>query len=544
MLVAPVLSVHAQTLTVGQSQTNATCFGSCNGSASVNPSGGSPPYTFVWSPNSAFTSSVNGLCAGNYYCVVTDNVGASVTATFVITEPPQIMLSVSTTDILCYASCTGSATVTATGGTGSYMYSWAPSLGTSPTPCCACAGNYTCTVTDNNGCTSTITMTITQPPAWSASITVISNVNCAGGNDGSAEVNVNGNTPPYTYSWSPNGATSDSVTNLSAGSHTCTVTDSTGCTVYSTVTITQPPQISYTATVVNPLCNGETGTVTIVMSGGVPPYSGDSTYNFFAGTNLVVLSDANGCSSPIFVVLQDPPPLFASIAQTVNPSSCGASDGSLNINVGGGTPGYTYQWSNNVTTQDQSGLGAGIYFCTITDANGCTQILTTSLTDPTAPSVSYIEPNDTACYGVTPPYALSGGFPSGGTYSGPGVSGGIFDPMNANMGINYIVYTYTDSNGCTRSVYDVIYVDLCLDVPSQSESTARIYPNPSSGIFTVATGPGAVITVYNSLGSLIMSEVASGSKSEIDLTALAEGIYLVAVEQKAARVTQLILLSR
>ncbi|MFI5151498.1 MAG: hypothetical protein ACHQRM_17355, partial [Bacteroidia bacterium] len=176
------------------------------------------------------TSGVTGLSAGPnvFQWTISNSPCASSSAQVTINGGVSPSVSSSSgTPLNCRSVCTGQATVTASGGTGTLTYSWTPSGGTAATtPASLCAGNYTCTVTDNNGCTTTQVVAVTQP-ATSLSTTpgAITNVNCHGATTGAASISASGGTAGYTYSWTPSGGTGTSASGLGAGTYTCTVTD-------------------------------------------------------------------------------------------------------------------------------------------------------------------------------------------------------------------------------------------------------------------------------------------------------------------------------
>lgn len=523
-------------------QTGALCYGSSTGSASVTVTGGTPSYSYSWIPTGGTAATATGLPAGTYSCLITDANGCSVTQTVSITEPPALAITGTQTNVTCFSSCDGVASVNISGGTSPYDYNWNPSAPISPTVSNLCAGSYTCIVTDVNGCTIDMSFTLTSPPMLTATSTG-TNVSCAGGSDGSSVISSTGGTAPYSYQWSPAGGNSDTATGLSAGTYACTITDANGCTVTSSVNITEPSPLVASDSVIAPLCNGGIGTVIITGTGGTSPYSGDSTYSVSAGTYLYVLTDANGCASTISVTLSDPPPLVAFISLTIDPSTCGGTDGSIDISPAGGTPGYTYLWSNSNTTEDLTGVTQGAYSCTITDNNGCTTSVNSSLNDPNPPAVTYSEPVSTICFDDAS-INLSSGSPAGGTWSGPGVASGVFDPSVAGNGSQVITYTYTDSLNCTSSATDAIVVDPCTGITESNSEGLQVYPNPSAGVFNVTCETGATINIYNALGSLVVSENATASQTQVDLRGFSDGVYILCVQTRDALYTQRIILSK
>ena len=217
---------------------NVLCNGGNTGSATASAVGGTTAYSFAWS-NGATTAAVTSLAAGTYTVTVTDANLCMDTETITITEPTPLVASIlSSSNISCFGLFDGSATAAGSGGTAPYTYSWSSGANTA-TASGLGAGTFTISVTDANGCLDTETVTITQPTLLVASTALINNVSCNGGNDGSASVSGSGGTTPYSYSW-PLGDTSATVNNLSVGTHIATVTDASGCSDTSSITITEP----------------------------------------------------------------------------------------------------------------------------------------------------------------------------------------------------------------------------------------------------------------------------------------------------------------
>ena len=220
---------------------NINCKGQCTGTATANPVNGTSPITYLWS-NSQTTPTITGLCAGTYTVIITD-ADTTATAAVTITQPiaPLAAGISSFANATCNALCNGKATATASGGTPGYTYSWnSTPVQISSTASGLCAGNYTVTITDSKGCTTTQTVTINQPTALVASIAAPTNVTCKGFCNGSATVNASGGTPGYTFLWNlvSGGQTTSTPTDLCAGVDTVTVTDANGCSMRDTVTIT------------------------------------------------------------------------------------------------------------------------------------------------------------------------------------------------------------------------------------------------------------------------------------------------------------------
>ncbi|MEI6436323.1 MAG: T9SS type A sorting domain-containing protein, partial [Bacteroidota bacterium] len=217
---------------------NVNCFGGTNGTATVTVSGGTSPYTYLWS-NSQTTATTTGLSAGQYTVTVTGTGGCKAIALATITQPDLLIAQiVASTNATCNGLSNGTATVNATGGITGYTYLWS-NLQTTATATGLSQGTYTVTVTDTHNCTATANVSITQSSLLSASVTVNQNVTCYGGNDGIATVTVSGGAQPFIINWS-NGSSGTVATGLTAGNYQITIFDANGCTASANVTITQP----------------------------------------------------------------------------------------------------------------------------------------------------------------------------------------------------------------------------------------------------------------------------------------------------------------
>src|SRR5690606_36313958 len=244
-----------------------------------------------------------------YSVTIRDTNGCAKTETATITEPNVLAIASSShTEVTLYGDNDGSATLSATGGTAPYTYSWTPSGGTNATATGLIAGTYTVTVTDANGCTVTESFTVIQPIPLMVQSTSQTNVKCNGGSNGTATITAMGGNAPYTYLWSPSGGTNATATGLAAGTYSVLVTDATANTITETFVITEPGII--TATVSNQSnvqCNGgNTGTATLTVTGGTAPFTyawshglnttNATVSNLAAGNYVVVVTDANGCT--------------------------------------------------------------------------------------------------------------------------------------------------------------------------------------------------------------------------------------------------------
>ena len=250
---------------------------------------------------------------------VTDNCGASETASVIITQPVSLSASANTAvNILCNGASSGSASSNILGGTSPYTYSWSPSGGSGQNATNLSAGIYTLVITDNNGCTATAFTTITQPSSIGVSASASSNISCNGANTGSATSTATGGPSPYTYSWSPAGGTGANASNLSAGTYTITVTDNNGCTGTATTNIngiSVKPEITgfdfickEATTTLAALDTGTAGALKYLWSTGAT----SSTITVSSsGTYSVVIQNGNCEDSTSVNVALDNPGIFA-----------------------------------------------------------------------------------------------------------------------------------------------------------------------------------------------------------------------------------------
>ena len=305
--------------------------------------------------------------------------------------------------ILCYGDCNSTLSATAN-GSGPIQYSWnTVPVQTTPVATNLCAGIYTVTITDSVGCSSSASMTITQPTQLQVTVNQVDyngwNITCNGMCDGIASASVSGGTPPYAYSWC-NGFTTPSCSTLCAGTCYLIVADGNGCIDTAFFTVTEPPLLTVNITDLDfngwdEPCNGDClDTLTALASGGTPPYTfiwsngciSSSCPNLCAGTYSVTVTDVNGCTASASYTVTEPPLLTMGTPIITNPSCNACPDGSLCLGPhGGGTPAYTYSISPNLGNFNGNcwqNLPAGIYAICITDANGCTACVSDTLVDP------------------------------------------------------------------------------------------------------------------------------------------------------------------
>ncbi len=318
-------------ITASVTSTQAGCT-VANGSATVNPSGGTPPYTYSWSTAPLqVTQTASLLSAGMYSVTVTDAHGCTISHSVAITatSSPSVTATISS-NVLCTGYNTGIATANASGGTASYTYLWTPSGANTQTAVNLSVGTYTVKVTDSNGCTATALATITQPLAITTTI-ILTNPTCNGGNNGTATVTASGGTPAYTYQWN-NGQISQTVTGLIAGTYTVQVTDANGCLQMTPVIIIQPAPLNFSVS----------ATSYCVMNPTQLSATGTTTYHWAPSSGLSCTTCANPTANP-------------SVTTTytlTNSQGCGAAVVTVNVN----TPSYPQICISLVDTLSQHNI--------------------------------------------------------------------------------------------------------------------------------------------------------------------------------------------
>ncbi|MEZ4722298.1 MAG: T9SS type A sorting domain-containing protein [Flavobacteriales bacterium] len=433
--------------------------GAANGSATASPTGGTGSYTYAWS-NGSSSAAASSVSSGTYTVTISDANGCTLVDQATVNDAGAPLIGLSVTNVIsCNGSTNGQITASVSGGAAPYSYAWAGSSSTTAVASSLGAGTYTLTVTDNLGCAISGNLTISQPAVLVAASTLISNVSCNGGSNGSVSASATGGTTGYTYSWS-NGGTSSSITSLPAAAYTVTVTDAHGCTNTSSKTVTQPTLLTASvSTVSNVSCNGgSNGSLLSTPSGGTSGYtylwsnaqtSATST-GLSASTYTVTVTDANSCTTTASGTVTQPTVMVASISGFNNALCFGSNDGDATAAGSGGTAGYSYLWSSSATSATATGLAAGNYTVTVTDANGCTDTETTTIGQPTLLVSDIVDSSDATCFGYndggSEASATGGTSPYSYDWSGS-QTGSIVSTLVAGTH----TVTVTDDHGCTST---------------------------------------------------------------------------------------------
>jgi gliding motility-associated-like protein len=471
----------------------------CSGGSAVvgiSGNGGTAPY---------IGTGLVSVIAGVYSYTITDANGCSASTSINVIQPTVLSVAILGQDVVCFGANNGQASTNVIGGTANYSYLWSNSsinnniIGLSP-------GSYSVIVTDANGCVAYDTVLINEPPQLLASSTLVSPILC---NGGTAAVNVTatGGVGPYF---------GVGISNLPAGTNNIIVTDMNGCTATTTITITQPTLLVPNSIVSSPiLCNGGSAIVTVSATGGIAPYIGTGNFTVIAGTYNYTVTDANGCIAITTITVTQPALLTASINAT-NVTCNGANNGQALAVISGGTPGFTYLWSNSQTTIGISTLVPATYFVLVTDANGCTANATTTITQPAVLTMATAQTN-ILCFGnATGSITIS---PSGGTSPYFYLwSNGMTTQNLTNILAGTYSLVLTDNNGC------VINGTFTLTQPATAITASETHVN----VLCFANNTGAIdLTVSGGVPGY--TYLWSNSATTQDLINLIAGTYTVLI---------------
>ncbi len=408
-------------------------------------------------------------------------------------DETTLNLNLSAGNILCNG---GSTTITAsgTGGAPPYLYSFnGGSFGTSNN-FSATAGSHGVTIKDANNCLGTNTIDIDEPDVITIDPIEITHVACSGGNTGAINITVSGGTGTYTYRWSNNRTTQDLV-NVSGNTYSVTVADANACTASASATVN--PRLALTLTKTNVICNGGSdGTASATATAGTPDYNyewsnGETTETITglsAGTYTCTVMDALGCTRSKSIHVGQPSAI--GISGIMTKVDChGAATGSIAITINNGVAPFTYNWSDGASTEDRSGLEAGSYTLSVTDANGCTREKSFNVTQPTALTLN-LSVDNVSCHGAADGAILAS------------VTGGV---------------KFSNSNLCKAERY-------CFEW--SRGDTARITSGLETGIYTVSVTDANGCSI---VGSATVTEPSLLEITEVLVESLPNGKYKLTV---------------
>ncbi|MCC7246514.1 MAG: hypothetical protein IT269_12605, partial [Saprospiraceae bacterium] len=506
-----------------------TCNGYTDGVITALPVGGQSPYGYYWQ-NGQGGQTLLGVGAGTYGVTVTDALGETATASYTLSQPAPVVATISPSGFPC-GGMAGTLNASLSSPNAVVSYLWDNGATTQSIQVSA-SGNYFATLTDAIGCADVADFFL--PPGGVSSITVFPQYNiakplCNGQSNGSATVvNVWGQNPPFTYKWS-NGVSNAPLTNVPSGSYTLTFTDAQGCTMADTVVVPVQPAVIVDLVVGNINCYKYEGSgmVNALASGGVSPYTyawtpniGPSSFvqNVHSGTYTVTVTDANGCTLSATNTVHIADSIKVTFSNII--PSCGGNTGSATITATGGTPPYTYNWSNQYYGSTVTGLAPGTYYVCTMDAMNCTKDTTITIPGTSALNVQLLL-TKALCPGVNNGQVTAVVTPPGAyNYSWniyPGLNVGMLNDVPANT---TVTVTVTDPNtGCQGTATGYIGTHHAITVDVTDVDVNCLGGNNGSATAVPANGTAPYSYVWTSAGSVIDTTASINN--------LAVGIYQV-----------------
>ncbi|MGZ4042090.1 MAG: T9SS type B sorting domain-containing protein, partial [Bacteroidia bacterium] len=517
-----------------------TCNGICDGSVTLNTSGGTPSYTYNWTPAAPNSSVITNVCAGTLTVQIIDSNLCPSTQTVNVQSIQNIAVTTATTNNLCFGSCAGSASVTTiSNGIAPFTENWSNGQFGS-TASALCNGIYTVMVTASNGCTNNFTTSITSPAQISAT-NAITSPSCNLCN-GVSIATATGGVGPYTYSWT-SGATTSTATNLCAGLYQVLVTDNFGCNQIINVPISNVPGITgENFTIVNEQCAGScNGAATVQAVGGIAPITytwlttpavtNSVAVSLCSGSYFVQMQDAQGCIRTSSTTIGSAPGL--TLSPFISPPTCGATDGTISIVPSGGTGPYTYTWIPSGNSSSLTNIGPGNYTVSVTDVNGCSKTSAFTLSNFNNPSITYTQTN-VNCFGACTGSIVALGTSTAGpvTYSWS-AGGGLSTITNVCPGVITLTVTSTADNCIALQSFTVtdnpamqLSISNVQNVKCFGDCDGQVTLIPSGGIlpYTFTWTPGSASNPQFSLCAGTYSGTVIDSKGcSITTTATING---------------------
>lgn len=467
------VTISVDNISLTETHNDASACGASDGSIDITVVGGTPSFTYSWSPNSDITQDVTGLGLGAYTVTVTDNIGCTTDLTVNIQQPSLLTLSGVVTDATSCGGNQGSINLTVSGSSGTVTYSWENQstgavIATTEDVSGLGAGTYVVSVNDANGCAQIASFTVNQP--LSATVSAGSDlITC---DEDSVTLTASASGAGNTFSWTPTASIIGSSTGQTitaypgvTTTYTVTVTTPQGCTSQDSVIVNVSGMV-ITATVSNvTICGGSDGAITVNVSNGTAPYTYDwvnssattpTINNLPVGAYTVIITDFNGCIDTLTNTTVADPSNISVIGVATDISNCmGVNDGAIDISVTGGTGAYTYNWTGTGISQgveDQNNLAAGNYSVVVTDAANCSGSAGFVI-DPSAPINADAGQDIFTCSGSSVNLNATGGT----TYTWTPASSAthsLNDPNIANpiatvSNTTTLVVTVSDAGGCT-----------------------------------------------------------------------------------------------
>lgn len=433
-----------------------SCNGFDDGSLWISSFSGIGVDSIIWLTNPLqYGDSISGLLAGTYQVRILDSLGCDSVFEITVYEPSPLLHNFdSVSHPSCFGLNDGYLSASSTGGVGPYSWSWSNGFQTSEADSLS-GGTYEVTITDANGCADTLAYTLIEPDSV-VFVPSIIHVSCFGLSDGEIDPGVSGGYGNFIFDWS-NGATSEEISNLSAGSYELEVIYGSGCLDSITLEVIEPVALTVTISSNDVSCHGDTnGSALAQVVGGTGPYeflwsnaTNDSLVNGLdTGWYYLTVTDNNGCDTTDSTLIQSPA-ILQVMAAFQDVSCFGGSDGSANSNPVGGNGGYAFTWSTGAATDSIQNLIIGSYTVTVVDSLGCSADSTIQIQQPSEIQLELLK-SDASCYGLFDGKVWAIG--SGGTpvYSYVWSSGSVIDSA-INLGAGQYTVTITDANNCTKT---------------------------------------------------------------------------------------------
>jgi len=399
-------------------------------------------------------------------------------------------------------------------------------------------GTYSVQVVVNGFASSPATIT-----TFGVAITAQTNIVCHGFSSGSATALASDGIAPYTYSWAPSGGTNATASNLSAGTYTVTaVSSGGGCAATAAVIITQPSALGVSITSAISCTGANNAYASANVTGGTSPY----TYNWTGGggtnsmasglsvgTYSVTVQDACGSSASASVNILAYITLTVSIDSIHGIKCNGDSNATIYSSYSGGTPPYSFSWSNGGNHSSVANLHPGSYTVTVSDSCGSTVSAGATITQP-APLVvtlNILPTSSSSCTGIAWVTVSGGTTPYTYVWS----NGNTTDSIS-HLCDDIFCCTVTDAHGCYHSPCATIPIATGINTISSNSGRITIYPNPNNGAFTLQVeseklkGESGTIEIYNVLGEKVYFQLTTfNAPLSIDLRTSPNGIYLYRV---------------
>lgn len=505
-------------LTADIDNTNVACNGGHDGTVTLsNIQGGTTPYTFSWNTG-ATTQNLTGQTAGDYSVTISDANGCTLVKTATISESGDLVSTLTPTPVTCYQTATGSIVIdSVVGGTQPYAsFQWSNGSTSSTGIDNLMPGEYSLTITDDQGCSITVSATV----ADRAQLTIEENtaahqnIDCNGNSTGQLGAIAHGGTGAYTYTLNGTDNNTGIFTGLAAGPYTVTVTDSLTCTNTVDITLTEPDplQVVHSSTPAN--CFGESnGSLTVTASHGTSPFTYTLTatgtsnntgiFNgLAAGTYTINIMDANGCPISDVVTVDEPTKLLIDEidATHIDIACSGEATGRFQVEATQGSPAYTYTMGTTTnSTGIFTGLHAGTYPVTASDSHGCTHDTTIVITELSPISIQETAHQDVNCNGENNGSftVVASGGAEGFSYV---INGGIAQSTgtvpNATAGTYYI--TATDANGCF--IKDTVIITqptlLTISENTNAHQNVRCFGTSTASVTVYGSGGTSPYTYY------------------------------------------------